>query len=457
MYINRQPLGRGNLTFGKHKRRYPAILVILYVLILAAALFVAWRMEDIQPYVLAMIGPEPTPTPSVEQLTTQGEQAYYDGEMEQAVDLYRQAVAITPEDHLLWARLSFLLTLNRQYEEAVTAADQAIALAPESVEGYAMRARALNWMGAYDDSAIAALRAIDIDPNYALGHAFLAEAYTDLGRLRQAREQAEMALQLDPYEVEARRNYAYVLEFYGDYNGAIQQYLQALRLAPNRLDLWYGLARNYRGAGMTDQAINTFVQIAIRTPEDPLPYVELGKTYFEVRDDDAAQEYLEQAVSLVCDDCPRHTYEEIEAGQLDPARLPEEIYVPAWRRLGMVYLTRRNYESSIEIFEELIAWGKLHDPDAIPLEAYYVTATAYYYRDKCDLAVPHALEALDIYEREQINDPNALRNILSIFVLCRDYAIKPYVHTAAGFENGFPIGYEEPDVIIERPGTDETG
>ncbi len=44
---------------------------------------------------------------------------------------------------------------------------------------------------------------------------------------------------------------------------------------------------------MTDQAINTFVQIAIRTPEDPLPYVELGKTYFEVRDDDAAQEYLD--------------------------------------------------------------------------------------------------------------------------------------------------------------------
>jgi len=455
MYINREPLGRGNLTFGKRKRRRPVILIVLYVMILGAALFVLWQMDRIQPRVLAALGPEPTATPSPQQIIEQAEARYMAGEPGEASALYDQAIAMDPEDYTLWARQSFLLTLDGQYEEALAAADKAIALAPESPVGYAMRARALNWNGDYDESAIAALRAIDLSPDYALAHAFLAESYTDLGRLRQAREQAEMAVQLDPYEVDARRNYAYVLEFYGDYAGAIQQYLQALRLHPNRLDLWYGLARNYRGVGQVEQAVNTFTQIALRTPEDPLPWVEIGRTYFEVRDDDAAQEYLEQAVSIVCSDCPRNTYDQIINGEFDESRVPDEIYVPAWRRLGQVYLTRRNYEAAVEIYEELIAWAKNHD-QPVPIEAYYVSSAAYYYMDNCDIAVPYSVTALGIYESQQINDPNALNNILSVFVLCRDYAISPYLHTGRGFENGFPVAYEEPEVIVRRPGAQPT-
>lgn len=459
MYLNREPLGRGNLTFSKKNRRYPAIFIYLYIFILGAALLAFWQMDRLQPLVSAALGPAPTPTPTVNYLIAQADEQYMAGEIDESLIYYEQIVEMMPEDASMWAQYSFMLTLAERYEEALAAADQSILLAPESPEGPAARSHALDWMGNYDEATISALRAIDLSPDYALAHAFLSEAYTDLGRLRQAREQAELAIELDPYEVEARRAYAYVLEYYGAYDNAIQQYLQALRLHPNRLDLWYGLARNFRGAGMFEEAVNTFLQIAIRTPEDPLPYVELGKTFFEIRDDSAAQDYLEQAVSLVCPDCPRQSYEVIRAGEFDTDKLPtrDGLYEPAWRRLGMVYLTRRNYEASIEVFEELIAWGEKYDVE-ISVEAYYVTATAYYYKDWCDLGVPRAVDALEIYQRNAMEDPAALNNILSIFVLCRDYAGEPYLYSGRGFENGFPVGYSEPDVIVTRPGagTDET-
>ncbi len=458
MYIKRRPLGEGNLRFGKRKRRYPVILIILYVLVLGAAVFVFFRLDTIQPAVLARIGPEPTPTPSIDYYVTQAEAAYYDGELEQAVDFYRQALDMAPGDLQILFELARLLTLTEDVdnlEEALVIEDQMILLAPEDPRGYAVKARTLDWMGDYDQAAVEALHALELDSSYAYAHAYLAEAYTDLGQLRQAREEAELSIELDPFNVDARRNYAYVLESYGDYGGAIQQYEQALRLQPNLLDLWYGLARNYRGASaasgsmeMFEKSVETYQQIIMRIPEDPRAYVELGRTYFEVREDDAAQINLERAVSLVCEDCPLHTFEEIEAAgyTVPPDELPDEIYAPAWLRLGNVYHTRRNYEDAIATYEELIAWNTAHDVE-VPLEAYLVTASDYYYLDLCDIAVPRAFQALDVYEDRRLDESVALTNILSVFVLCRDYANTP---PTIAYE--FPAGYEEPTVLLERGG-----
>ena len=466
MYIKRRPLGEGNLRFGKRKRRYPTILIILYIVILAVAGYVFFRRDAIQPAVLAKIGPAPTPTPSIEYYTGQAEVAYYDGELEQAIAFYRQALEIAPEDLQILFDLSRLLTLTEEVanlEEALSIEDEMILLAPEDPRGYTAKARTLDWLGDYDQSAVEALHALELDPNNPYAHAYLSEAYTDLGQLRQAREEAELAIELDPYNVDARRNYAYVLESYGDYGGAIQQYEQALQLHPNLLDLWYGLARNYRGASaasgsleMFEKSVETYQQIIMRIPEDPRTYVELGRTYFEVREDDAAQINLERAVSLVCEDCPLYTFGEIEeAGYTYPSGdLPDEIYAPAWLRLGNVYHVRRNYEDAIATYEELIAWNTANDVE-VPLEAYLVTASDYYYLDKCDVAVPRAFEALEIYEDRRLDEPVALTNILSVFVLCRDYANTP---PTISYE--FPAGYEEPDVYLERgdPTTgDETG
>lgn len=500
MYIKRDPLGQGNLTFGKRRRRFPVGWIMLYLAVLTAALVVYLRADFFQPRVLAMIGPDPTPTSLPSDLTALGDAAYMDGDLATAIDYYRQASQIEPNNLDILDTYGHLLVLTAEPENLLSAeaiGDQMVLLAPEDPRGYTVKARALDWQSRYEEAQIEALRAIDLDPNYALGHAVLAEAYADLGRLRQAREEAEVALQLDPYHVEVRRNYAYVLEFYGDYQGAIQQYIQALQLHPNRLDLLYGLAHNYRGAGQTDRAIETFAQIAMSTPDDPLLYVDWGRTYYEMRDDQAAQEMLEQAVFLVCQQnqpdvpeeervsCPyvdgNVLFEESDdnpwyIGRREPRPsqipwdaenrdVPPYIMLTAWNRLGQVYLTRRNYEDAVAILAEAVAWGETQDEKSpsytpVPIESYYVMATAYYYMNMCQMAVPLAAEAMDIYhdrfEQQNREDPNALRSTLCIFYLCStDRYVnngQTYIHDAPGFTDGIPDGYTitDEDCTITR-------
>lgn len=455
MYVKRTPLGQGGLTFRKRRQRYSPILVIAYIGTLAAALYVLLQWQTLQPLVSNLISPPPAP-PIPGKLAFIGEKAYHAGDLPKAIEHYGRAVEADPSNVDYLAAYGRLLTLNHELPEALAIAERIIELAPFDPRGYAVKARALDWSGNYPDAVLAALKAIELDSNYARAHAYLAEAYADLGRLRQAREQAELAIQLDPYEVDARRNYGYVLEFYGDYEGAVQQYLQALQLEPNLLDLWYGLGHNYRGAKRYDEAIAAFQQIASRTPTDPLIYVELGKTYFEIRDDDAAQEHLEHAVELVCSDCPLYDSDAILTdGFFDrPRNLPGKIYMPAWSRLGQVYFTRRNYESALAVLEEAIACGEKNacgqTPDDVPIESYYVTASAYFYLDQCQIAAPRAKQSLDIYLERQPDDPNALRSILCVFTLCRDNADHPFVYQGSGFTNGFPDGYEVPECIIRR-------
>ncbi|MBN1310668.1 MAG: tetratricopeptide repeat protein [Anaerolineae bacterium] len=477
MYIRRTPLGQGNLTFRKRRQRYSLVLLILYLVILLAALYVIWQADRLQPEVAAMMGPPPTSTPAPDELVRQAEEAYQAGDLARSIEFYRQASEIDPQNVQTLTNLARMLTLdsihhpndvkNEQLQEALAVAEKAILIAPEDPRGYAAKARALDWNGQYDSAVVAALRAIELDANYAPAHAYLAEAYADVGTLRLALEQAELAIQLDPYDVDVRRNYAYVLEFFGSYEEAVQQYIQALQLQPNMIELMYGLARNYRGAGQYDQAITTFREIMVRTPEDPDIYIEMGKTYYEIRDDDAAQDVLEHAVDLVCEEededgiklCPLHNSDEILVEEKDgipflertDRRLPAKINMSAWLRLGQVYHARRNFESALEMLEEAIAYGELHN-ETVPIEAYYTTASDYYYLDRCEIAVPRAKQAFDVYLEREPKDETALINTLSIFVLCRDYTENPYLLTESGFTNGFPDGYEEPDVLLQRGG-----
>lgn|SRR5574341_68332 len=448
MYLKRPPLGSGPLTFGRRARRYPVGWILLYTGALLAALYVFWQRDQLRPRIAAMIGPPPTPTPTSSEVLRLAEEAYLAGKLDEAAMYYEQASQIEPDNLDILFAHARVLTLTQQpdnLEAALALADEMILLAPEDPRGHAARARALDWIGDYDQAALAALKAVELGPDDATAHAYLGEVYTDLGRYRQAREQLELAIRLDPYSVDARRNYAILLEHYGDYEGAIQQYLQALTLHPNLLDLLYGLARNYRGAGQIDQAVTTYNEIAIRTPDDPLPYIELGKTYFEIRDDAAAQEFFTQALSL---------YE---------AREKDYLYLRTLTRLAMVYFTRRNYEDAIATFEQAIVWGE-DNGEEVPIEAYYVTASAYYYLDICRNhpgdewrtgAVDRAVQSFDLYHERRMDDPVALTNILKVFVLCRDWATDPFIHTGAGFVNGFPEDYEEPCVYVAKPGEED--
>jgi superkiller protein 3 len=370
------------LTFGKKTRRGSRWTWGLVLVLLAAILWMVTQFDQLQQEVLAMVGEPPAPTLPPNRLAQDAYLKYMEGEMAEAIELYKQAVAQDPKnvDYLfeLARLLNYRSEKDRAYaEEGLTYAERAITANPGDPRGYAAKAMALDWLGRDDEAVTPALQALELAPGYAEAHAYLAQIYTDIQRWAQAREIGLRAVQLDPNSVDARYGYAYSLWYVGLYEEAIQQLSAAEQLHPNFLMIKFYLAALYKSIDEPQAAIGIYDRILTLDPMNVKAYTRLCATYFEIREDARAMDYCEQAKDL------------------DPT------YGEAHKWLGQVYYTRRNYESSIEEFQKCIEYGY----EAI--ECWYLQGLAYYYIDRCDLAVPILTEA-----RERPNVPEVVQTMI---------------------------------------------
>ncbi len=89
---------------------------------------------------------------------------------EEALDAYKEAIRLRPEDAQGYFRLGFPLFELDRLDEAIAACDTAIRLKPEFAEAHANRAIALRKSGRLAESLTASARAIEIKPDYPSAH-----------------------------------------------------------------------------------------------------------------------------------------------------------------------------------------------------------------------------------------------------------------------------------------------
>ncbi|UCF62012.1 MAG: tetratricopeptide repeat protein [Anaerolineaceae bacterium] len=184
----------------------------------------------------------------------------------------------------------------------------------------------------------AANRASSLDPGNILAQAFKAEVQVDEGEFALALDNAQQAAQAvedlsGPFEyaMDVHRVYATVLENYGYYLQAIEEYQKAAEISPNLTFLYLQIGANYRELQDIDNALYYFDK-AVKINDqlkikDPTPYLAIGKTY------QWEGEFFISAINIE------------RALEIDPAN--PDIY----GRLGIVYFQARNYESAIDILE----------------------------------------------------------------------------------------------------------
>jgi tetratricopeptide (TPR) repeat protein len=278
------------------------------------------------------------------ELARQGELAYQDGNLDDAIAFYSQAAELSPnavEYHVQVARLLIFRSATEYeaareatLEAALEAANRAVLADPEGPQGYAIKAMALDWSGQPDRAASQALLALEQDQNYAPAHAYYAEALVDMDRWDQALEEAELAVELAPDNLDVRRNYAYVLESLGDYSAAAREYEQAISLHPQLVFLRLALGRTYRADNRYTDAIEQFEMAEQLDPQNALVAVELGWTYQAfIGDGNAALEYYEHA------------------SELDAA------YARPWERIGSMRYVRGEYANAALAFERALMLG----------------------------------------------------------------------------------------------------
>ena len=257
---------------------------------------------EIQP----LFQPTPTPTRTANSYVMEGEAQFKAGSLGGAIAAYQQAVAVEPNNSSAWAELariqtysSSLLSTNEDRYERLTEAresiEQATTIDPDNAEVQAVRSFVLDWyasnplvppnesQSALNDAEAAAIRALQLDNENALALAFLAEILVDQQKWAQAEETIKQAVAIESDSMDIQRVYGYVLESLGQYRLAIEKYREAVKIHPNLTFLYIFIGRNFRSLEVHNRALEEFEKAAMINEQlgvqDPVPFVEIAKTY----------------------------------------------------------------------------------------------------------------------------------------------------------------------------------
>jgi tetratricopeptide (TPR) repeat protein len=344
-----------------------------------------------------------------------------------AIDAYRQALLLEPENVQAWTELARLLTYSSsllstqqekiaRMEEARQASSRALELAREDSTVQAVYALTLDWSASVAtdedqreewlvEAEQAAGYAYNLDPENYLALAFYAEVLLDQQKWEQAEQHARTAVELAPDVMDTHRVYATVLETFGQYRVAIEEYEKAAAINPNLTFLYIRIGVIYRELQVYDVALEYFERaIAINNSngvEDPIPYIGIAKTYARQGEFFIASLNGEKALGI------------------DPAN------ADTYGQLGDIYTRARNYEGAVEVLKCAVRGCTAEENEVgevvvegLPLTN--ITVAYYYARYGSVLAAlsrpganycPDALEVLS-HVREAYPDDGVLMSIV---------------------------------------------
>jgi tetratricopeptide (TPR) repeat protein len=397
---------------------------------------------------------EPTPTPTRQPASFFLEaQAYFEAgrlddpsndtpapgvpAINDAIEAYQAALVGDPTNARAWAELARIQAYSSsmlrndterlaRLEEAKASADRAVELAPDDSTIRALRAFVLDWY-AFNSLVTAerrqdllveaereASRAFQLDPENALALAYYAEILADEQKWTQAEKYAAQAVALDPTLMDTHRVYGYVLETLGKYNSAIQQYQEAARINPNLTFLYIRIGQNFReGIKNPDRALDYFDRAAKINEglgvQNPLPYIEIARTYLQQGQFFVASINAEKALEL--DPMNGHTY-----GQL-----------------GIIFRRARNYEGAMILLKCAVRGCTAEENEmgkqavqGLPLTS--VTVAYYYVEYGTNLAFlsrasenycPEAMEVLGEVRAAYPDDPALMGIVEDSEGICR--------------------------------------
>lgn len=336
------------MPFGRKVSPWRALVLLILI---GSGITLAWSVDThrVQPLFL----PEPTPTRTTLSYADEGSSQFSAGNLDAAIQAYKNAAAQSPQDGGLLAQLariqtysSALLTIGDQsprLAEARQSIDAAVKASPDDGYVHAVRALVYDWSASPESGDIrekyltealnAATRSMQlVKPGtdiYAQALAFRAEVLSDQGRFAEASDLAAQAAAQAPQIMDVHRVYGTVLQSTGQYRQSIEEFQRAADIAPNFTYLYIQIGANYRrlrdipaSLSAFDKAARIDEQLGIK---DPTPFLAIGRTYFQDGEFFIAARNVEKAL----------TYDE---GNAD-----------TYGFLGIVYFKARNYETAEQV------------------------------------------------------------------------------------------------------------
>ena len=270
----------------------------------------------------------------------------------------QQAEATSKEDVLtalrrasssLRSKLGESLASLQKFDAPVEATTSSL----EALKSYSMAVRVQPEEG--DTPAIPFLeRAIQLDPNFPMAYSALAVHYVNLGQPSLALKYATKAYQLR--DLVSEREKFRITAFYFAATGELDKEMQTYELwkadYPRDVVPHADLGSSYFNMGQYDKALTEFQEALRLAPDNVVSYANLGLTYLSLN-------RLEEAKAI---------FDQAFARKLDGGVLREDIYVLAFLRGDTVQM------------EEQLAWGAGKPGDEDPLLSAQSDTESYYGR-----------------------------------------------------------------------------
>lgn len=403
MYIKKK-----GFHMNRRRRRMNPIRVFVLLVLIGGVVYLNQLIgTTIQPPFV----PTPTATKAPESYLTDAQALENEGKLIQAVNAYKEAIRVDPDNAGSYISLARLQIYLKSYDDALENLGNAMLLNDANAMAFSLRGWALGLTGQFLDAKSALDQAIAIDPNNGVHYAHLAEVYGlqyiqdgDFTVLEEARSISQKAQELSPNALETYRARGYILYLYGQYQEAVLQYEKAINLNPNIADLHLALGRVYRTNELAEYNLATdeFRLADNLNPTDPMPDFLLSRVYFTQGEFTTAIQYAETAVR-------------------------DEPSNPDWHgNLGTLLYRNGEYGKAITELGLVIKGGQTEDGVVVdPLPLSYDTA-AYFYTYGLALAKAgecgEALQLSQALIQNVANDEFAMFNAEEIVNICQQVA-----------------------------------
>jgi tetratricopeptide (TPR) repeat protein len=206
--------------------------------------------------------------------------------------LYGATLRKNPDCWMAHYNLGIVLSEQGEPDQAIEHYRQAVALRPDYAEAHYNLGRLLVNLGQLNDAVAHYEKAVAINPADAEAQNNLGVTLFGMGRADEAIAHYEKALEARPDYGEASCNLASALIAKGDLDGAIARYTACLAAVPYQEDAQYNLAGALLRKGRTDEAIIQYQKVLAMHPESADAHANLGSALLaRKRIQDAMIEY----------------------------------------------------------------------------------------------------------------------------------------------------------------------
>jgi Flp pilus assembly protein TadD len=215
-----------------------------------------------------------------------------------AISLWRDAAAKSPNKARPHYSLGHVLLQAKEFDEALVETQYAVKLAPQDSMARNNLGSALEKKGMLDQAINEYRLSLGINPNFPTALANLGAALEKQGSVDAAIVQYRQALAIDGNSMVAHNNLGGALLKGGQYAEAMKELREAIGMDPDAVEPRNNLAIAYERSGDLDRAIAAYNDILALHPGYAEGYHNLGVAYFRKHDLDKAISNYDESLRL---------------------------------------------------------------------------------------------------------------------------------------------------------------